>query len=62
MLTRDSAYMLTPEASQVAVAGRPLLRLSLAALTVSHMVPSVLKAPSRRFLLPPVKLAAGGFN
>lgn len=54
--------MLTPEASQVAVAGRPLLRLSLAALTLSHMVPSVLKAPSRRFLLPPVKLAAGGFN
>lgn len=59
MLTRDAAYMLTPEPSWVTVA---LLRLSLAALACSHMVAPVLKEPPRIFLLPLVKLAAGGFN
>lgn len=62
MLTRDAAYMMTPEPSWVNVAEHTLLRLWLAALAHSHMVPPILKESPRSFLLPPVKLVAGGFN
>lgn len=65
MLTRDAAYMPTPEPSRLTVAGRALFRPWLAALALWHAhtwsLPSP-KPPSRSVLLPPVKLAAAGFN